>query len=729
MVDAIANNPDLQDALRLTADIVDTTEAVETGPLYKVIGDSKIPVAKDTGRLWESRKNQAAAGRSDIENCWAEAIRYYENDQMSHRKDSQSTNGKVGAARYGRKTIGDKWTSTENIVFSNAVTMLPLLYAKNPTIEATPLNGEANAPFATACEALINALFNMKDAPGLNFKNKARRGVLGAYLMNSAYIQVDFIKKQDSSQEAQNELVKLSGELEKAKDQKTIKEVEGKIQALLDKVSFLSPPGPCTRLRSTFSVYVDPTSTEPDHSDASWLTYYDFIPTAYLQAVYGEKKDGQYVSVYEPTHVLRAGGDLNNIEDEVNNFTLFTGKTEDNGKAYGYTNEAAYKAAQQTKVWYVWDKTTRRVLLFADNNWNWPLWVWDDPLKLLRFFPLHRLHFHETPDGSQPKGEVTYYLDQQDEINDIHSSIAQARNWAKSNVFFNKNVISQDDVEKVLKGPDGTARGVNVPEGMKMADVIFSMPSPALAYPELLSTDKTIASINRVTGLNDAQRGAQFKTNTTNDAVDAYQKNVDIRVDEKVDAIEDWIGDIGWSIIQLCAQNWSVEDVTNIIGAEKAVGWKRVDDVSQLRTMLNLRVVGGSTEKPTSKAKKQEALQMGQILGQFASGSPAVILVALKVLQRAFNNEVVITEKDWEMIIGSIEQQMQPKEGAPPVDGTAQQTEPPSEVPPEARQQLEQLVRSLPPEAKQQMDQLIQQGASPSEALKTVMQSQQQPPQ
>jgi hypothetical protein len=72
--------------------------------------------------------------------------------------------------------------------------------------------------------------------------------------------------------------------------------------------------------------------------------------------------------------------------------------------AYGFNNVKAFKAAQYTKVWYVWDKTTRRVLMFADNKWTWPIWVWDDPLKLPRFFPYFRLWFHESVNSNCTKG-------------------------------------------------------------------------------------------------------------------------------------------------------------------------------------------------------------------------------------------------------------------------------------------------------------------------------------
>lgn len=718
-------NPDLEDALRLSG-LPPEEQEQDIGPLYRVFEGSKIPVAKSMGQLCQSRIEQAKSSRLDIEDCWSEAFRYYENDQMSHRKGATD---RAGGTRYGRGTSADSttWTSTENVVFSNAVTMLPMLYAKNPAIECTAIN-PTNEPFVTAAEALINALLNMKDAPGLNFKNKARRGVLSAYLMNAAYLKLDWTQKQDSSEEAIAELQALSTQLEKAKNKKEINDVEGKIRALDEKVNFLSPSGPSVSLISPFRVYVDPTSLEPDHSDANWIAYYDYIPSSYLKAVYGRKVGEEYRSVYEPTHVLRAGSSTTAIEDEVNSFSLINQSSDIEGKSYGYRTKAAFNAAQYTKVWYYWDKTTRRVMLFSDADWTWPLWVWDDPLKLLGFFNLHRLHFHETLEGSQPKGEVTYYLDQQDTINDINSTLHQARNWAKRNIFFNKNVgITQKEVEEVLKGPDGTARGIDVPEGQKMSDVLFSLVPPAMAFPELLSTEQQFLAINRITGLNEALKGGQFKTNTTNKAVDTYQKNTDIRVDERIDAIEDWIGDFAWSLLQLCTRYWTQQDVAKIIGDEAAKGWQQIPDSAVLRTTLNMRIVGGSTDKPTSKAKKQEAIQIAQVLGQFGNGIPAVGLVVLRILSRAFNNEIVINQGDWDILIKSMEDAANSAGAGPGGAGGAQGGDP--NAPVDVKEKMKQLIDSLPPEGKAKLQELVDGGMAPKAALEQVLEHAKNAPQ
>lgn len=720
-LDPIEENPNLKRSLKEGGIVSDTVE--DTAPIYRVFKGSKVPVSKATGSLWQSRVDQASCARKDAEANWSEAIRYYEHDQSANRTGQEGRSSTRSARHLG----DDTWTATENIVFSNAATMLPMLYSKNPNVEATATNEDVNADFARACEKLINALFHMKEAPGINIKNKARRAILGAYLANTWYLKIDWVKKADSRDEAYEEIKKLSEELTNAKTTKKIKEIEGKINALENKVDLLSPAGPTISLRSPFRIYVDPTATEPDHSDAAWMIEEDHIQTDLLNALYGKPGEGdETVSVYEPTHVISATSSNNSIQDEVNNFSLFSTSETVNAASFGYKSNAAYKKAQYTRVFYVWDKTTRRVLLFAENNWDWPLWVWDDPLKLLRFFPFYRLWFHETPDGSQPKGETTYYLDQQDTINDINSTIAQARRWTKNNIFYDKNAIKQEDVEAVLKGPDGTARGIDLPEGRTLRDVIFSAAPPALNTPELLSTASSMEAINRISGVSAAQQGAQFKTNTTNKAVDFYQSNIDIRVDDRIDAIEDWLGDIAWGLVQLCVQHWDMQTVSELIGQEQAKGWKQITDPRQLRSMMNVRIVGGSTDKPTSKVKQDRALALGQVLGQYASAAPAAIIVMLKVMEKAFD-DFDIAEEDWAFIRESIEAQManQGGTGANSADGSQQQTG--SAVPPDQAAQLEQLVASLPPEGKAALEELLATGMPAEQALEQVMASIQQP--
>jgi hypothetical protein len=685
-------------------------------PLYRVLGDSRIPVSKSSGHTWKARRDHGLKARECAVTNWDEAIRYYDNDQSTYRNAQDGASGNRPTRR-----LDDGWTETENVVFANCSIMVPMLYAKNPHITVTNEN-DANANRGKAVERLVNKLLSKRTAPGLNFKNKARRSVLTALLTNNAFIEIGWIKKQDSSEAAIMQLQELSNKLQNAKNKKEIVAVEGEIMALEEKIALLSPSGPTTSNVLPHQIVVDPTSKEPDGSDAQWMMKWDYLPTSYINAVYTTKDGEQQRSVYEPTHVMNANDGSteghNSAEDIVNNFSLI-GDSFD-AVAHGYTSERAYKLAQYTKVWYVWDKTTRRVLMFADNKWTWPIWVWDDPLKLPRFFPFFRLWFHESVNQNAPKGEVSYYLDQQDAINEIASEVRRGRQWAKRNILYNKNAISQADVEQVLKGDDGTARGIDLAEGSKLEDHIYSFVPPGLKMPEFFNPESKFQAINRITGINDSMRGAQFKTNTTNKAVTAYQQNVDIRVDERVDLIEDFIGDIAWNIAMLCMMNWTSEEVTPLIGPDLGQFWVQVTDNRDFDTLFSARVEGGSIAKPNSREKKEQAMQLAQALGQFANASPAVVIVMMKMLERSFD-EVVIADEEWKMIVDTMMQALT-KAGSGPGGEQAQQPEGPQQplTDEELMAQVQERIRLLPPAAQAKLEELVQSGMPPAEALDQI---------
>jgi hypothetical protein len=428
--------------------------------------------------------------------------------------------------------------------------------------------------------------------------------------------------------------------------------------------------------------------------------------------VYGTD-DGK--SIYEPTHVLIAkerAGSSDSVEEEVNNFNLFVEKKSALPSAYGFQDASQLEDASYTKVWYVWDKATRRVYLFCDNNWKWPVWVWDDPLRLPRFFPFFRCWFHESIVQAVGKGEVTYILDQQDAINEMNDESRRARHWIRRNIFYDKEAISQEDVEAVLKGPDGTARGVKLAEGVTLDKAIMSLTPPALKFPELFNIDNKLQAINRVVGVNDAMRGAQYRTNTTNAAIAEYKQGIEIRVSEKTDLVEDFVAEVMWNVIILCMMNWEEEDVLPLVGQKYQGIWQRVTDPREFTSLFSPRVESGSMEKPNSAGKQEEAIKVGQVMGQFAGAAPGIILPLIKMFSRTFP-DAQFTDEEMDFIMQTIQMGLT-KAGA----GPGGEEQGPSDD--EMRAEITQRVQSLPPEAKQKLQQLVQQGVPPAEAFQQV---------
>jgi hypothetical protein len=237
----------------------------------------------------------------------------------------------------------------------------------------------------------------------------------------------------------------------------------------------------------------------------------------------------------------------------------------------------------------------------------------------------------------------------------------------------------------------------------------------------LFDKESYYRAIDRISSVGSVMRGEQFKTNTTTAGVQAGQQAANMRVDEKGDQIEDWIGAIYWGIAQLCLMHMSAEQVVQLIGEEAQGVWENLS-AEEINT-LSLVVLGGSTKKPTSAAKKEEALEFGQVLGQFVNAAPGPVLkVMLQVMEKAFD-EVTMREEDWQELIQAIEQQNQgQQQQQPPAEG---QQGGPNDIGTASPEQLQQILSQLPPEAKQQVQSAIESGVSPQQALQSAMQQMQ----
>ena len=712
----------------------------DTGPVYRVMADTKVAVSKARGKLVKSRIDAGKAMMQDSRDAWDEAIAYYNNDQGSHRDGR----GPERASSSGRG-LQTRFKSTENVVFSNVSAAVPQLYAKNPIVSmASGPNDDANArkdsdAFARAVEKLVNVVLALTNSPGVNAKPKFKRAVLVTLLTNAVWIETGYTKKDDSSEKALADLQDVSKRLASAKDAKTIQECEGQLAALEEKVEFLNPSGPFMRVRLPHQVIVDPDHNDSNGEDAKWIAVEDMLPTDYLNAVYAKKDDntGRMQSIYEPTHILDGkGNDADDIRNE--SFSLFQSDKK-TYNAYGYADNTSFNRAKRTKVWYYWDKVTQRLELYADNDWKWPVWVWDDPYQIQGFFPFTKLWFHENPIGTFGKGEVSYYLDQQDEINEINDERRKALQWVRRNIFFDKNKIDGKTVEDILKGPDQTATGVDLPDGMKIGDLLHAIPPPSMQFSSMFDKKDIYAAIDRIAATSEVQRGGEFKTNTTNKAVDYYASMGNNRNDARLDSLEDCIGRVGWQIAQLCLNFMDATTVQGLIGEDVSSVWMPLDPLKDFSKHA-MTCVGGSTTKMSASARKQEAAQVGQILSQFVKAAPAAVLTkTLEIFSKAFD-DVLMSKTDWQDIQDEVTKTLQMSQGGapgqmPPGDAPPPGAPQPGGMPAGAGPQqggpnpmeIVQALSQLPPPLLQGIGLALSKGMSPQEVFAEIAKHAQPP--
>ena len=102
-----------------------------------------------------------------------------------------------------------------------------------------------------------------------------------------------------------------------------------------------------------------------------------FMLQKYLKAKFGLETDdeGQTKSVYAPDVVLPVGN-KDRADDDTD--ILSNINDEDAFNTYGFDNAENYKRSCLTECYWVWDRLKKRVYLFSNSSWEYPIWVWED---------------------------------------------------------------------------------------------------------------------------------------------------------------------------------------------------------------------------------------------------------------------------------------------------------------------------------------------------------------
>lgn len=681
-------------------------------PAYQVYEGSRIPVSKAWGKMNQQRHEAALKAYEDIYSAWDEVMRYYNNNQVSGD----------GTTPRGTFRRGD---SSENLVFSNINVLLPAVYMKDPDFNIES-DDEDDKPLIEALRQYVNVMFRQNR---LNGKPKIKKAVAFGLLCNNGVLKLDFNQKDDSAERIMEELQSVGEEIKKAKNTEELEAAYGKLEALEEAMEVADPSGPRLVVRLPHHVLVDPYAEMPDGSDARWMNETVFLPTAYLNARYTKKDEDGNVYLYKPTHKAVFNVDAGKRDDglglvmEAINAGGSIPTAETNDERHNYIR------MYMTECVYVWEKATRRVALFAKDDWSWPLWVWDDPQMTTRFYPFHFIAFSFSTGGMTSVGETSYYLDQQDEVNDINRQLARIRRTVFDYHFYNTNKIDPATAEKLIKALNGDTSvdqrvfGFALEEGQSIKDAFETLMPPAANYEGLFNKDQIKQAINGITNTSDALRGVQFKTNTNQKAVETYQDATRLSVGAKTDVVEDVAAEIAYDLCEWAVQNVTKEEMAGIIGKKRAEGYEQMSR-AEFNTRITIRVVGGSMEKPNSIWRQKDALQVTQAVGQFAAGAPASsLMIMLKMLQRAFP-DMSVSPEDWEALQKEMTANLTKGQSVEGAAGGGAAGGGGAGAGAGAQPDVEAM-KNLPPEVKQKAMQMKQQGASDEEVVR-FLQSQTQ---
>jgi hypothetical protein len=177
-------------------------------------------------------------------------------------------------------------------------------------------------------------------------------------------------------------------------------------------------------------------------------------------------------------------------------------------------------------------------------------------------------------------------------------------------------------------------------------------------------------------------RGQQFKVNTNTTAVNTYKEQAQTRLEGLTDKIEASVEDLLWSVCEIMVSQFTMEEMQMLVSTKAAEDFVQMS-VRDFNLQHSLTIAAGSTEKPTTERKKEEAAGIIQMLGQFGSAAPGTVLsIVSRLLRSAFSRELV-TDNDLKLLKEESSAAMQKGVSTGGEQGGPEGPQPPQPTPPQ----------------------------------------------
>ena len=625
----MATETDTKYDVAVDAGVIETTENYHTLLAEtQLSSDIAIAVPSKLGEVFKKKFELAYKYQSTKHEDWKKSIEAFVADGSI---DDYETNG------YAK----------ENFVRWVAQTLLDYTYMQNPTIDFGATE-DSEADFANALSATITSIVNKANGLGLNLKPYMLKLILISFLTNFGVMKLVYRPMKGSREEALTLYNKAIEEFDKDDNEpEDLQQLQALMDRLFAELQTREDFGMSVKIVSPFNFFVDPSGTMKDLSDHKTTFEIEDIDEETLKTTYMQYEEETKTWFFKQNTNVKYEGAVIAKENQA----TLQEKIIDEIMPEASDEEREAVTTGKVRCLWVHDRTTRRVYLYIKDRWDTPLWVFDDELQLSRFFPYFILSFSETMRGIITNGEVSYIVGLQNEVNETNANWKAIRNVAFRVFTYNSDAIDKVEVDKIFDEASKnrrnlTAIGVKLkdPEA-KLDDALRPLLLPAAQAQPLFDNSKYEQAISRASRLTAAMQAQEFKTNTTNLAVETYQSQLSSRVNTFMDPIEEMIAQLGWAIAEIVVSLIDKNALTTLVPREKAQAIRTLS-VADFNSKFTLTVEAGSMEKPNSQNNKEEALKILQLLGQFGTAAPQTVLgLVMKMLRKVFSRSL-ITDSD-----------------------------------------------------------------------------------
>lgn len=606
---------------------------------FRLMPENAIPISDEVGkRFQEKYKDNRKMLMDSFHQEWKETTAIYID------KDKKYSKG-----------------SSENIVKTTVDTLKDYTYMRNPDVEFSTddTNDEA---MRDSLQKTISTLITRKTYPGINLRTRMQKMILTSHLTNFGVVKLNWQPMRGSLQDVVRVTARIREQISKTTDPEEHDRLYNMLNILDKHQMNRQDMGISLKNVSPFNIIVDEDGTDTELTDSKWLMEIEHMSIGHIRSeymVYDEETDKYFFKYDQSVEFDREIQTNSDTSKEATQHQVLQDNMPD-----VEDDIAKLRLKDTLPVVWVYDKVTRLVYLFLEDDWETPLWVYEDELNLSRFFCHFILAFSMPVNSIIQRSEASRYKGKMDEINEINEERRKLRNRAFHVYLYNSRSVDGEEVKKIFNAVNTEhteVKGIGVKlqgDEQNLNQVMVPLIVPSAQLEAVFDTSESRAAIDRISRVSVAMRGDQFRTNTTNDAVATYNQIAQARTDGLTDAIEHVTEDIIWAITEILVSKAPMEFLQELIGVEHAKNFEKMD-VVKFNQRFQFKIAAGSTEKPTSQNKKREATQIIQMLGQFGASAPRTVLnIVAKLLKSAFSKNLV-TDADLDSLNEEAQANMQ----------------------------------------------------------------------
>lgn len=595
---------------------------------FRLLSENAIPIGPTVGERFEKFFNSNLEVLKNHHNNWKLAYDEFQ---------------KTGVAELDQYN-----TPKENLVRTTVETLVDLTYMRNPQPSFSGTN-EEDKKMAMLLEKSLTNLVNKRTFPGINLRPKVIKQITNGHMTNFGLLKLNYQDEKGSIEEVLKLTEEVRTKIKEETDPEKAEVLYAHLDTLQRELDIRQHTGMSISVVSPFALIVSADAKELDFSDSRIVMERDVMDIDHIKAEYMvfDEEENKFYHRYDPTQEFDFSGDASSDK----NVAAIKEAIIDDLMPEVDDAQAKVIVENTMPVVWVYDKTTRLKYLYIQGAWQTPLWVYEDTMQLSRFFPFFALAFSTPIQSIVQNGEVAHYIGFQQEINRINEEASFIRNKAYTTFLYDASGVDKKEVEKVFnemvrgKGTKPRAIGIKLKDTDKrLNDLLEPLRIASAQFKEVFDKTDLRQSLDRATRISDAMKGAQFRTNTTNDAVQTYNEFANNRTESLTDKIEAVVEEIFWSMAELMISKFSKGDLSTLLSPEEVAMFRNMS-VTEFNNRFNLQVAAGSSEKPTSRNKKEEAVKIIQMLGQFGTAAPRTVLsIVTKLLRNTFSRSMVSDE-------------------------------------------------------------------------------------